>query len=72
MITSRHLASIERTFRQDTRLEIRAHDQDFRKFIEAQVELRTELVDVLEGHGDVKALIVATVLEKTNGMSVNQ
>ncbi len=71
MVTSRHLASIESNFKQDTRLEIRAHDQDVRKFIEAQVEQRIELVEVLLGHDDVKALIVATVLEKTNGMSVN-
>lgn len=71
MVTSRHLASIESNFKQDTRLEIRAHDQDVRKFIEAQVEQRIELVEVLVGHDDVKSLIVATVLEKTNGMSVN-
>ena len=70
MVTSRHLASIESTFKQDTRLEIRAHDQDVRKFIEAQVE-RTELVHVLEGHDNMRSLIGDMVLKKTNGMSVN-
>ena len=72
MVTSRNMPSIEIMFKHDTRLEIRAHDQDVRNFVNSQMEQRDELVDLLEGHNDVRSSITATVLEKTNGMLVNQ
>jgi hypothetical protein len=71
MVTSRHSASIESTFKQATRLEVRAHKVDVQTFIESQMEIRTELSDVLNGHDDVRSTIVATLLEKTHGMSVH-
>ena len=72
MVTSRNIPSIENIFKHDTRLEIRAQDQDVRKFIESQMEHRDDLVDLLEGHDDVRSSITSRVLEKTNGMSVSQ
>lgn len=72
MVTSRHLASIESAFKQDTRLELRAQDQAVESSIESRIALRTELGDVLEGHDDVESIIVTTVLETTNGMSAKQ
>jgi hypothetical protein len=71
MVTSRHLASIESTFKQDTRLEVLAHEEDVQSFIESQMAIRTQLSDVLDGHNDVRSTIVATLLEKTHGMSVH-
>ncbi|ERF68520.1 hypothetical protein EPUS_05659 [Endocarpon pusillum Z07020] len=68
MVTSRPIASIESMFKEDTQLEIRAHDEDIRTFIESHIQLQKELVDVLEGHDDVQSVIVSTLLEKTNGM----
>lgn len=72
MVTSRNMPSIEKMFKHDTRLEIRAQDQDVRKFIKSQMEQRDGLVDLLEGHDDVQSSITATVLEKANGMLVCQ
>lgn len=78
MVTSQHIPSIECDFKQAMRLEICADDQDVRKFIEAKIEQRGPggLSDVLMDYDAVKLkslkdLIVTTVLEKTNGMSVN-
>ena len=68
MVTSRNMPSIEMMFKHDTRLEIRAQDQDVEKFISSQMEQREELVDLLDGHNEVRSSIVATILEKTNGM----
>lgn len=68
MVTSRHLLSIESMFKDDIRLEIRAQEQDVRSFIESQMDQRFELVDLLEGHDDVRSSITATVLDRTNGM----
>lgn len=68
MVTSRHLLSIESMFKDDIRLEIRAQEQDVRTFIESQMDQRFELVDLLEGHDDVRSSITATVLDRTNGM----
>ena len=72
MVTSRDVPSIENTFKHDTRLEIRAQDQDIRDFIDFQVEHCDELLDLLEGYDDVKSSITPKILEKTNGMSVSQ
>lgn len=72
MVTSRDMPSIEIMFKHDTRLEIRAQDQDVRKFINSQMDQRDELIDLLEGHRDVRSSIIATVLEKTSGMLVSQ
>ena len=68
MVTSRNIPSIENMFKHDTRLEIRAQEQDVRKFIKSQMEQRDDLVDLLEGHDDVRSRITSRVLEKTNGM----
>ena len=72
MATSRNIPSIENIFKHDTRLEIHAQDQDVRKFIESQMEHRDDLVDLLEGHDDVRSSITSKVLKKTNGMLVSQ
>ena len=72
MITSRHTPSIEKMFKHDTHLEIRAQNQDVREFIKSQLEQRDELVDLLEDHEDVQSSIIATILEKTNGMYVSR
>ena len=72
MVTSQNIPSIENMFLHDTRLEIRAQDEDVRKFVESQTERRDDLVDLLEGHEDVRSSIIKKVLEKANGMSVNR
>ena len=71
MVTSRHLASIASTFKQDARVDVCAREEDVRTFIELQMAIRTELRDILDGHDDVRSIIVATLLEQTHGMSVH-
>lgn len=53
LVTSRNVPSIETIFRNDTRHDVRAQDQDIRNFIESQMDLRDDLVALLEGHDDV-------------------
>ena len=72
MVTSRNIPSIENMFKHDKRLEIRAQDQDIRKFIESQIERREELLDLLEGHDDVRCSIISRIIERANGMLVKQ
>ena len=72
MVTSRNIPSIATMFKHDTRLEIRAQDQDIKLFVESQIEQRDGMVDLLEGHDDVRSSIISAVLKKTHGMLVNQ
>ena len=68
MVTSRPLPSIKSMFKDDNHLEIRAQEQDVRDFIELQMDQQLELASLLEGHDDVRSIITATVLDRTNGM----
>ncbi|KAL8648358.1 MAG: hypothetical protein Q9210_005039 [Variospora velana] len=71
MVTSRNIPSIERMFRSDLHLQIRATDQDVKLFIESHIDQQAELSDLLEDHEDVRSMISAKVVEKSNGMSVS-
>ena len=68
MVTSRHIPSIENTFREDLRLEIRASDQDIKSFIESQTVQQDNLMSLLEDHDDLRDSILTAVLGKANGM----
>ena len=61
MVTSRNIPSIENIFKHDTRLDIRAREEDVKKFIESQMAHRDDLVDLLEGHDDVRSSITSRV-----------
>lgn len=71
MVTSRNIPSIERMFRSDLHLQIRATDPDVKLFIESHIDQQAELSDLLEDHEDVRSMISAKVVEKSNGMSVS-
>ena len=71
LVTSRDIPSIKSMFQQDTHFQIRAQEQDVKLFIESQLKQRAELAELLEDHDDVRSRITATVLEKSNGMSVS-
>ena len=71
MVTSRNIPSIESMFKHDPCLEIRAQEQDVESFVKSQMVQRDELVDLLEGHDDVRASVSSAVLQKTHGMSVS-
>ena len=72
MVTSRNVPVIERMFKNDMCIEIRAQDQDIMTFINSQMEQQDEFADLLEDHEEVRSDITATVLDKANGMSVAQ
>lgn len=72
MVTSRNVPTIEKMFKHDMCIEIRAQDQDIKRFINSQIEQRDEFADLLEDHEELRFDITATVLEKANGMSVDQ
>ena len=71
MVTSRPLLSIESTFKNDLRLEIRAQEQDVKRFIESQMDQERNLVALLEGRDVVRSDITTTIMGKTNGMYVD-
>lgn len=68
MVTSRPLLSIESTFKNDLRLEIRAQEQDVKKFIESQMDQEPNLIALLEGRDAVRSSITTTIVGRINGM----
>ena len=70
MVTSRPLLSIESTFKNDLRLEIRAQEQDVQKFIESQMDQEPNLAALLEGLDVVRCSITTTIVRRINGMYV--
>ena len=71
MVTSRQLPSIESTFKNDLRLEIRAQEQDLQRFVESQMDQEPILAALLEGHDVVRSSMKSTIVGKTNGMYVD-
>lgn len=68
MVTSRDIASTERNFREDVRMDIQAHDEDLRSFIKAYIVQDDQLLDLLQGDNDLLNDTVNSVLQKANGM----
>jgi hypothetical protein len=65
LVTSRKLQSIEEHFMEIPRLDIRADDEDVKKFVEGELEAHLHL-------RKLKGTIVSKIIEKAAGMQVSQ
>ena len=68
LVTSRHFPTIASKFKGDSRIDIRANDQDIKSFLGSYIDQRDELVELIGDQDDVREEIVETVASKTNGM----
>ena len=70
MITSRPVASIEAHLQGMTHLEIRAADEDIRKYIENRIPKERRLIPYVRGDHAFQVSIVDTIIAKAQGMYV--
>jgi ankyrin repeat domain-containing protein 50 len=67
-ITSRHISTIEREFEKAARVEIRATDEDVRRYLEGRIESEGRLVRLVKTDPALQATIVNTLVENAKGM----
>ena len=70
MITSRPVASIEAQLQGMTYLEIRAADEDIRKYIENRIPKERRLIPYIRGDYAFQVSIIDTIIAKAQGMYV--
>ena len=68
LITSRHVSTIEREFEKAARVEIRASDEDVRRYLEGRIESEGRLVRLVKADPTLQATIVNTIVENAKGM----
>jgi len=68
LITSRHVAVIERTFEGATRIEICASDKDVRSYLSARITENSQLVRYIKIDPTLLSKILDTITSKANGM----
>jgi hypothetical protein len=68
LVTSRHLTSIEHEFEKAARVEIRASDEDIRRYLESRTERERRLLRHVNTDQDLKEAIVSTIVENAKGM----
>ena len=69
LVTSRHIASIEREFEKAARLEILANDEDVRRYLEGRIESGRLKLHV-RADPTLRDVIISTLVEKARGMCV--
>ena len=67
-VTSRHIASIEHVFEKAACLEIRANDEDVRKYLECRSVSVPQLVRHIKKDPTLQATIINAIVEKAKGM----
>jgi len=70
LVTSRHIEIIERAFKNAARLEIRASDEDVRKYLEGRIASEPQLVRHVEKDSTLQDTIINAIVEKAKGMYV--
>ncbi|KAI9774757.1 MAG: hypothetical protein M1839_001624 [Geoglossum umbratile] len=68
LVTSRHIASIEREFEKAARVEIRASDIDIRRYLEDRIKQEHGLVRHVKTDSALQEAIINTIVEKAKGM----
>jgi len=71
LVTSRHSLTIEREFEKAGRLEIRASDEDIRRYLEYRIKTEHQLVRLVKTYPVLQENIISIVVEKAKGMSVS-
>ena len=70
LVTSRHSSVIEREFEKAGHLEIRASDEDVRRYLECRIKMEHQLIRLVKTHPALQGNIISTIVEKAKGMSV--
>jgi hypothetical protein len=68
LITSRYISTMEREFEKAARVEIRASDEDVRRYLECRIENEGRLVRVVKADLALQATITNTIVENAKGM----
>ena len=68
LVTSRHISTIEREFKRAAHVEIRASDEDIRRYLEGRIEREGRLVRHVEADPALQETIINTIVEKAEGM----
>ncbi|MCJ1295671.1 hypothetical protein MMC34_007235 [Xylographa carneopallida] len=68
MVTSRYLSVVEHDFKFSARLEVRASDEDIRRYVEARMISERRVVRHVRGDPTLSAHIVETLVESAKGM----
>jgi hypothetical protein len=71
LVTSRHTPTIEREFEKAARLEIRANDEDVKRYIECRIEMEHQLVRLVKRYPLLQENIISTIAKKAKGMLVS-
>jgi hypothetical protein len=67
LVTSRHIPSIEHAFKMAARIEIRASDEDIRKYVEKRI-MEDRLAKLVEPDPTLRETIVNSIVQSANGM----
>ncbi|MCJ1282616.1 hypothetical protein MMC26_001941 [Xylographa opegraphella] len=68
MVTSRYLSVVEHDFKFSARLEVRASDEDVRKYVEARMTNERRMARHVRGDHTLSTKIVETLVESAQGM----
>lgn len=68
LVTSREITSLGQAFDGATRLEIRAHDEDVRTYLQVRVEEQALLRSHIMDDPSLKDTIIDNIIDKANGM----
>ncbi|KAH0536690.1 hypothetical protein FGG08_006456 [Glutinoglossum americanum] len=68
LVTSRHVSTIEREFEKSARVEIRASDEDVKRYLEGRVKTEGRLVRHVKADPALQDTIVNTIAEKAKGI----
>ena len=71
LVTSRPVPDIEDQFKNRPRLEIKATDEDIRRYVSDQILRKPNLKKHIKADPDLRALMIGTISRKSDGMSVN-
>lgn len=70
LVTSRHIADIERLFENAARLEILAKDEDVRRYLEGRIAGERRLSRIINSDPTLQDPVINTIVEKAKGMFV--
>jgi len=68
LITLRHIPAIVQEFEKAARVEIRASDQDVKRYLESRIESEGRLVRFVKSDPALQATIVSTIVQNAKGM----
>jgi len=70
LVTSRYVEDIKREFAEASCLDIRAHDEDVKHYIEARITGEPQILRHIQADPSIQNSIVGTIIQKSNGMYV--